>query len=224
VRPRHPIMILLAASPAVTGCGGAPASLATPPPAMEEYKYHELPAECFPGYRHLVDEFARPMINQLDDVCVNSLIDSRPVRAIVPPYKEADVSDCSASFFRYDDLPTGSPRQRSVNVELHFRNDFPHLGTTEQQVQSLYRITMSKLDPDVQVHELALGDEGVSWFDDSSREPLRLGHALVRDGNLWVNVTADGTDVGSDGQNRSIPAAEAEAAAAAAAALASVQR
>jgi hypothetical protein len=227
VRSRYPIVMLLAASLAITGCGGAPVPPATPPPAMEEHKYNELPAECFPGYRHLVDEFARPMINQLDDVRVNSLIDSRPARAIVPPYKEADVSDCSASFFRYDDLPPGSPRQRSVNVELQiFRNDFPHLGTTEQQVQSLYRITMSKLDLDVQAHELALGDEGASWFDDSSREPLRLGHALVRDGNLWVNVTADGTDVGPDGQNRSIPADEAEAAAVklAAAALASVQQ
>lgn len=216
-------MTLLAVSLTVTGCGGAPAPLATPPPAMEEYKYNELPAECFPGYRHLVDEFARPMINQLNDVRVNSLIDSRPRRAIVSPYKEADVSRCSARFFRYDDLPPGSPRQRNVRVELQiFRNDFPQVGTTEQQVQSLYRIEMSKLEPDVQVHKIALGEEGASWFD--KRIPGAL--ARVRDGNLWVEVTADGTDIGPDGQDRSIPAAEAEAAAVklAAAALASVPR
>jgi hypothetical protein len=226
MRRRHPITMLLAASLAVTGCGGAPAPPTTPPAAVE-YKYNELPAECFPGYRHLVDEFARPMINQLDDVRVNSLVDSHPVRGVGSPYNEADISNCSASFFRYDDLPPGSPRRRSVRVEVQiFRNDFPHLGTTDQQVQSLYRRTMSKLDPDVQVHELALGDEGASWFNDSFPEPDRSGYALVRDGNLWVNVSADGIEVGPDGQNRSIPAAEAEAAAVklAAAALASVQR
>ena len=72
MRPCHPITMLLAVSLVLAGCSGAPAPPATPPPAVEEYKYNELPAECFPGYRHLVDEFTRPMINQLDDVRVTA--------------------------------------------------------------------------------------------------------------------------------------------------------
>jgi hypothetical protein len=226
VRPRHPITMLLAVSLALAGCGGAPTPPATPLPAVAEYKYNELPAECFPGYRHLVEEFARSMVNQIDQLNeghVISNIDSRPIRNTLPPGKEADRTICSAMFLPSDLPPPGNPRQRTVRIELEiYRNYWPALGTTEQQVQSLYRREMSKLPPEIQLHELPLGEEGASWFD--TRIPM--GKARVRDGNLWVEVTADGTDIGPDGQDRSIPAAEAEAAAVklAAAALASVQR
>lgn len=226
MRSRHPITMLLAVSLALAGCGGAPKPPATPLPAVPEYKYNELPAECFPGYRNLVEEFARSMVNQIDQLNeghVISNIDSRPIRNNIPPGKEADRSICSARFRPSDLPPPGNPRRRTVRIELEIhRNYWPALGTTDQQVQSLYRIEMSKLEPDVQVHKIALGEEGASWFD--RRIPGAL--ARVRDGNLWVEVTADGTDIGPDGQDRSIPAAEAEAAAVklAAAALASVQR
>jgi hypothetical protein len=225
VRPRRPFMMLLVASLTVTGCGGAPPP-ATPPPAAAEYKYNELPAECFPGYRHLVDEFARPMIDQinlLNEGYVISNIDSHPERIVVPPYEESDVSSCSAMFLPSDIPPPGNPRRRTVKVQLQIhRNYWPSSGTIEQQLQSLYHGITSNLPPGTQVNDLALGDEGGSWFD----ERYPGGRALVRDGNLWVEVNTGGAEVGPDDQDRSIPAAEAEAAAVklAAAAFASVQR
>ena len=111
--------MLLAVSLALAGCGGAPKPPATPLPAVPEYKYNELPAECFPGYRNLVEEFARSMVNQIDQLNeghVISNIDSRPIRNNIPPGKEADRSICSARFahptFRLlgtrDDAPSGS--------------------------------------------------------------------------------------------------------------------
>jgi hypothetical protein len=126
-------------------------------------------------------------------------------------------------FLPSDFPPPGNPRRRTVKVQLQIhRNCWPSSGTIEQQLQGLYHRMTSDLPPGTQVNDLALGDEGGSWFDE--RHPG--GRALVRDGNLWVEVDTGGAVVGPDDQDRSIPDAEAEAAAVklAAAAVASVQR